>query len=600
MCGIAGVFKLDDNKATKEEIKTLTDLLIHRGPDGEGVYCEGSVGLGHRRLSIIDLTDDGKQPMLFDEKYVITFNGEIYNYLEVKKELIKKGYNFKSKTDTEVILAAYDYYGEECLKHFNGMWAFVIYDKVKNILFCSRDRFGVKPFYYSVNNNQFIFSSEIKPILSTFSSVKVDKGILMEYLIMNMTDHTERTFFEGIKTLRGSHNLIINLRTKEMSIKPYYSIKHSPEIAKLNEEDSIDLFEKEFKRSIEWRLRSDVKVGTCLSGGLDSSYIAAVASKMYKHNDDVKFNAITAESLDPALNETAYAKIVVDHLNLDWHVTSPTAKDFNEGVQDLVRTQEEPFGTPSVFLQNLVMKKAKESGVTVLLDGQGADETILGYPRYIGAYLKTLPFYKRPFVLKSMSTNYGLPLIELIKNQFYFTSYQIKKKRVLMRLGKVNQDFMDALDFSTLKDLSKAYGNLSMLQQMEVMKTQIPQLLKWEDKNSMAYSVETRLPFLDYKLVETNLSINNSFKLNNLWSKYVLRKAMEKVLPASIVYRKKKIGFTAPAKDWLHNSAIWDVVVKSPMLNEIFNNNIKKPNDINLFWRVCNIALWEKEFEVKY
>lgn len=598
MCGIAGIINFKNGVVTGKEIKPLIDLMKHRGPDGEGIFIENNLGLGHCRLSIIDLTEAGNQPMHYDDKYVITFSGEIYNYVEIRIELERQGYVFKTKTDTEVILAAYDCYGTKCLDHFNGMWSFALYDRKRSLLFCSRDRFGIKPFYYSMNNERFVFASEIKPILSTFHESRVNNKILMEFLVLNMTDHTEETFFQGIKTLRGSHYMLINLIDGNSSINCFYDIVYDQKINSLSLTEATVLYRKEFERSVSWRLRSDVRVGTCLSGGLDSSYIAAVASSQYNLEANEKFNAITAESLDPEFNEKMYAKTVVDHLNLNWHITSPDRKDFEDYVLELVRIHEEPFGSPSIFLQNFVMREAKKAGVVVLLDGQGADETVLGYSRYIPAYSHSLPLGKRLSFSLNARKNYGISLFYLFMNHLYFTSYIIRKNRIVKRLGNINKEYLNTIDFSNIKELSDNQKDLFKLQKLEIFKTQIPQLLKWEDKNSMAYSIETRLPYLDYKLVEASLSINNEFKLGYSWSKYIMRKAMEDKLPKSIVWRKKKVGFTAPSKTWLHESKFWKDVEESRMLNKIFNNKVPKPKDINLYWRMCNIALWEKIYQV--
>jgi asparagine synthase (glutamine-hydrolysing) len=598
MCGIAGIIDFKNQIIKSDDIKSLIDQMKHRGPDGEGIYLDRNIGFGHRRLSIIDLSKAANQPMLYHDKYVITYNGEIYNYLEIKTELEKAGYIFKTKSDTEVILAAYDQYGTKCLEHFNGMWAFALYDKEKNILFCSRDRFGIKPFYYSLKNNRFIFSSEMKPILSTLPGALVNKKILMEYLVLNLTDHTEETFFDGIKTLRGSHYMIINLTNYDVNIEKYYDINFSHEVNQLNLKDATRLYQNEFDRSITWRLRSDVKVGTCLSGGLDSSYIAAIASSKYHLESDEQFNAITAEALDPRFNEVMYAKTVVDHLNLKWHVTTPVRYDYESYIYELVRLHEEPFGSLSIFLQNQVMKEANNAGVVVLLDGQGADETVLGYSRYIPAYSKTLSLPKKINFLLNAKNNYGISFSYLVQNQLYFSSYKIRKSRVLHRLRDLNNEFLNTIDFTNIKELADSQRDLFKLQKLELFKTQIPQLLKWEDKNSMAYSIETRLPFLDYKLVETSLSINNEFKLGFSWSKFIMRKAMEDRLPDSIVWRRKKVGFAAPSESWLSKSKFWVDVERSPLLNKIFNNHIPVPKDINLYWRICNIALWEKMLNV--
>ncbi|WP_390456380.1 asparagine synthetase B family protein, partial [Chryseobacterium sp. Alg-005] len=427
-----------------------------------------------------------------------------------------------------------------------------------------------------------------------------NKRILMDYLLISLTDHTEETFFKDVNVLRSSHNLILDLATNTIEKKKYYDVTFRKDINQLNLDQSIAKYKEIFDQSVTLRMRSDVKVGTCLSGGLDSSYISAIASEKYNEVASDNFNAITAESLEPRLNETKYAKMVVEHCHLNWNVTSPTKNDFEEYTQALVEVLEEPFGTPSVFLQNRVMKKAKEAGVTVLLDGQGADESLLGYPKYLGAYVKSLPALKKVKFLKNISKNLSLKPLYLMKSHLYFTNFAVRKRRALSRLGKVNQKYLKAIDFTTLKEISKSYNDVFEMQKLEITKTQIPQLLKWEDKNSMAFSIETRLPFLDYRLVEASLSMNNDYKLKDYWSKYILRKSMEDSLPEEIVWRKTKIGFEAPTKDWLKESFIWDLVNKSPLLNDIFDGNITKSDDVAFSWRLCNIALWEKVFNVKF
>lgn len=391
MCGISGVINKNNYKIKKEEIKSINDLIYHRGPDDEGFYFGKNFAFGHRRLSILDLSSDGHQPMTYLDKYVITYNGEVYNYLEIKEELQKDGYTFCSHTDTEVILASYDKWGENCVNRFNGMWAFAIYDKEKNIIFCSRDRFGVKPFYYTEIDNNFVFGSEIKQLLEFYEDRYVNKKVLMNYLVIGYENYNNETFFENIFKLQQSHNLIYNLTDHTYFEKRYYDIKN--EILNINENESIELYNEKLFQSVKLRLRSDVKVGTCLSGGLDSSSIAGIASILNKKVTDEKFVAIHAKSTEKKSDESNYAKKVAEHCNLELNIIEPSKRDFVEVLDEVIYTQEEPFRSPSIIMQYFVMKKAKDIGCTVLLDGQGGDETLLGYERYYPAYLLDLNFF---------------------------------------------------------------------------------------------------------------------------------------------------------------------------------------------------------------
>ena len=380
MCGISGIITSSNLKNEKNNLVKMTNIISHRGPDGFGYYQNEKVNFGHRRLSIIDITDGGHQPMTYQEKYTITYNGEVYNYLEIKKTLVEFGYKFQSESDTEVILAAYDKWGVECVQYFNGMWAFAIHDTAKNIVFCSRDRFGVKPFYYStIEDTGFVFGSEIKQVLTFIKRPIANIKILLSYLVQNITNYSEETFFESILELRGGHNLIFDLSTNQFLIEQYYNITIDDNIQNLSKENAYASFEKELERSITWRMRSDVKVGTCLSGGLDSSSIATFASKINKKVSTQSFCSITAQSTEPTTDESHYAQLVGKHLGLEQHFTKPTKEDFYKNIDELIYTQEEPFVGPTVFMQYFVMKEARKNGIIVLLDGQAADVSLLGY-----------------------------------------------------------------------------------------------------------------------------------------------------------------------------------------------------------------------------
>ncbi len=599
MCGICGIINNNDKVVDKEKLKIINDLISHRGPDDEGFYYNRNFAFGHRRLSILDLSSDGHQPMHYLDRYTITYNGEVYNYLEIKEELLSYGYKFSSHTDTEVILASYDRWGEECVDRFNGMWAFAIYDRERNSIFCSRDRFGIKPFYYTQVDDKFIFGSEIKQLLEFYSKRYVNKNILMDYLIIGYEDHTNETFFENIYKLEQSHNLIYDLSTNTYEIKKYYSLDINT--VKQSEDKSIQLYEQKLKDSIRLRLRSDVKVGTCLSGGLDSSSIASIASEIYSKKSNNKFMAIHAKSTQKSNDESIYAQDVAKYCNLDLKIIEPTKKDFLDNIDEVIYTQEEPFGGPSIFMQYFVMKKAKEENCKVMLDGQGGDETLLGYERYYPAYLLDLNFIDSINGFFSASKNSKLSMGQLIQYFVYFTISSIRIKRLKSKNNYFKKEFLDNINKHIIEKNSKSYLNIFELQKEEIFYTQMPHLLKYEDKNSMRNSIETRLPFIDFKVLETALNIDNKLKIKDGWTKYILRKIVDGMLPKNIVWRKNKFGFEAPTKSWLEelNHTMENTILKSKILNEITNTIILNKLDNHQKWKLFNIAKWEEIYNVK-
>ncbi len=598
MCGIAGIINQNNSPVDEDQLKIMTRSVAHRGPDGEGFYVDGKLGFGHRRLSIIDLSKAGHQPMYFGDEFVITFNGEIYNYIEIRDQLRKLGHAFATQTDTEVILVAYKEWGAACVSRFNGMWAFAIHDKKQNIVFCSRDRFGVKPFYYTTINGQFIFGSEIKQFKKFKECWKANRNVLLDYMIFNLIDHNSQTFFDGVEKLPGSHNLIYHLDSDKFEVTKYYEITLHADIGKLNEQDTLELFKEEINRSVDWRLRSDVKVGTCLSGGLDSSFVASLAGGKYK-NEQEKFSAITAQSVDLAQDESLFAKMVVDHCDLKWLVTTPTSADFLFFLDEVIYNQDEPFISPSVYMQHFVMKKARENGVVVLLDGQGADEVLLGYERYLGAYFKALPVSRLLTNMLNAKDHFGTSAISIFKYYLYFTSFSVRYRRNLWRFSHLSPKYREFIEPSTIRHIADSYKNIRDLQQLEIFSTQLPSLLRFEDKNSMANSIETRLPFLDWNFVEMALSMNNEFKIKAGWSKYILRQSMDPILPQEITWRKRKFGFNAPTQLWFdHFKEADNYIRESEILSKIFEGNLPPFDDPNVKWRMINIARWEKVHHV--
>jgi len=600
MCGISGIIYRDNRNPNPQEIRMINDLITHRGPDDEGFFLGPHFALGLRRLAILDLSQDGHQPMWRRDEFCIVFNGEIYNYIEIKAELSRDGYSFQTGTDTEVILAAYDRWGSDCVSRFNGMWSFAIYDRGKQVIFCSRDRFGVKPFYYTFANDRFIFGSEIKQLLPFLTSVKANLPILMNYLACAMEDYNTETFFQDVHKLDASHSLFYDLKTHTMEIRPYFRLSLDPGVGELSELESCRLFRTEFERSVSLRLRSDVKVGVALSGGLDSSTISAIASKIYREESGLQLSAITILSADPRNNEESYARQMVERCGLDWHPLRADFQSYGNYIEQSIATMEEPFVSPSVLMQHMVYQKAREAGCIVMLGGQGGDETLLGYDRYFPTYLMHLPLRNKLSGFRDSLRSSQLSALQLLGYCGYFLSGSIRLKHVQKKCGFIRDQYLDLLDKDLLMTLAANNRNIVSLQIQELTSTQLPHLLKYEDKNSMRNSVESRLPFLDYQLVQTVLSINNKFKIKDGWTKSFLRKGCEDILPAEVAWRIRKIGFEGPESEWLRDTnAIHAAVRESRILGEI-TDKIQDPiPDPLLLWRLYNIARWEAVFHVR-
>jgi asparagine synthase (glutamine-hydrolysing) len=608
MCGISGIINKNSKPVSYDQIKKINDLIKHRGPDDEGYYFGENFAFGHRRLSIIDLSEAGHQPMSYKDKYVIIYNGEVYNYVELKSELLNYGYDFQTKTDTEVILAAYDKWGSDCVNRFNGMWAFALYNKEKNYIFCSRDRFGIKPFYYAQTGEKFIFGSEIKQLLEYFPHRYVNESIVIDYLVTGFLEHTDQTFFKNIFKLNPACNLIYDLNNNEFKQVRYYKINLDFEISQKDEETSVSIYKKELERAIRIRLRSDVKVGTCLSGGIDSSSVATLASQFYSKDSAEKFNAITAKSIDQNFDESHFAKIVVDNADLSWNYIEPTSEDFRQSLNEVVYTQEEPFGSPSIFMQYFVMKKAKEIGCTVMLDGQGGDETLLGYEKYYPAayleYYREYGFVKTLREIRNSNKNNAKMSLKWIIFYIIGTLFsRLRKLEHVRRCFFVKKQYLNRFVF--LDELAQRYLNINRLQIFEIEKTNLPVLLRYEDRNSMRHSIETRLPYIDYLTLETALSLNIKYKIKDGWSKYVLRKALQEKIPDEVIWRKNKFGFNAPESVWIdsYKEEMMRIINNSEILEKICKKDkiIKKFGkiDYKLKWRIFNIAKWEEIFNVE-
>lgn len=608
MCGISGYIPNIKEQVDLVGLKNMTALIAHRGPDDQGIFIDESVGLGHRRLSILDLSLDGHQPMKdIVNNYIIVYNGEVYNYIELREELIKHGYTFNTQTDTEVVMKAYAAWGENCTKRFNGMWSFAIYDINAQKIFCSRDHFGIKPFYYTQTNKAFIFGSEIRQLLPFREKNKVNKKVLTEFIFSNVTEPFSETFYSEIFKLPGGHNLVYDLNKYSFNIYPYYNLSRQTDVSKLNLEDATAFYGQSLIDSINIRLRSDVSVGTCLSGGLDSSSVATLAARNYSLQTSEKFRAITAVSEESQKDESVYAKMVVENENLHWLKVKPDYEAFKSALSDVVKAQEEPFPSCSIIMQYYVMKTAKENKITVLLDGQGGDETLLGYERYYSAYL--LAIYKKKglkYMFKaarnSAKNNALMKPLKVIQYFLYFSSARLR----YLNYKKRNNFIKDIPPFPAgVRFENNKTQDIFEMQKRELMEYNLPALLKYEDKNSMWHSIEARLPFLDPNTARLALSLPEEMKIHNGWTKYVLRRFMNNMMPNEITWRKNKFGFEAPESFWIqsHKSIMKSTVLASTLLNSICYMN-KISNDFNsmdnlTIWKLYSIALWEKEFNVE-
>lgn len=596
MCGIAGIISYT-NPVNKSEVKSMTDTIAHRGPDGEGAWVNSSktVCLGHRRLSILDLSEKGKQPMHYNNgRYTITFNGEIYNYLELKKSLELKGYLFNSDTDTEVLLALYDLKKEKCLKDLDGMFAFAIWDEEEEELFCARDRFGEKPFFYSNNDSKISFASEMKALFSIGVSQKKRLDRQYQYLMYGINeDPNDRssTFYESINQLKPSHYLIISKKTKPIQ-KKYWDIDISQQIDISFEEAQIK-FKKLFEDSIKKRLRSDVPVGSSLSGGLDSSSIVLLIDKL-KNKDQIQ-KTFSARFKNFDKDEGEYMNYVIEKSTVDPYFVFPTASSSLSNFKKIMYHQEEPIASLSIAAQFEVMKLARENDVIVLQDGQGADEILAGYQGYYDAYFLELYRNNKKKYSEELKAFNNIKSLEYNKPSFEFKwhskNYKSKKVagEVFKNLKNNNSKYFLGINPEVVKlykknknPLDKA-PNLKQRLYDSLFKRGLSELLRYSDRNSMANSVEVRLPFLSHNLVEFLFSLPNEYLLQSGWTKYILRKSLEDVLPPEITWRKDKIGYAIPQKEWENNSSFKAIINDS--IDALKKEKIISVEHSNLNWQ---------------
>jgi asparagine synthase (glutamine-hydrolysing) len=645
MCGILSVIGLKNNLSGVNLEKALT-IIKHRGPDDEGFLTwqpgeqpqiwagadtadstlqhyhyaqlpadkKFKVGLGHRRLSILDLSPAGHQPMQYCEAGLsIVFNGEVYNYLEIKDELEKLGHKFISSTDTEVILHAWNEWGVECLNDFNGMFSFVLLDYNKNELYAVRDRFGVKPLYIYKGSDALYLASEIKQIRTAPSyKFEMNVPVALQFLATGVSDNDQSTFYSNITSLPGGHFLKMDLTSGggNYEVVKWYTLEPKPWHGSFDA--AADQLNHLLTEAVKLRLRSDVKVGSCLSGGLDSSSIVCIAANLLKANGDFAGQETVTACYDQAkYDEWAFAQEVIKQTNAHPHRVFPQFKDLQKEMDIFLWHQDEPVGSTSVFSQWAVFKKTHEAGLKVMIDGQGADEHLAGYGGndlsfYTGLLSKghllelwdEAKHYKKEkgswpigFLAGAMQLSFGEGFAKIMPGKL-----RLKPPPLVEWLREAQPATVNKVAAHSLREnlLRQLYG------------APLPALLRYEDHNSMAWSVESRTPFMDYRLIEFTLGLPERYIYKRGVRKAILRKAMHGVIPDAVENRKDKMGFVTPEELWLKGEGrewflkgvddtikllphLFDAVKLRQFCNDVLSGKI--PFDFTI-WRILSLGRW--------
>jgi asparagine synthase (glutamine-hydrolysing) len=669
MCGIAGFVAKQGNLLPVNTISKMTDLIRHRGPEDEGfmfitkdnniIPAGGNMtpddvwksqteyhpitklnsyhdkfsfmALGHRRLSILDISAAGHQPMSYSNgRYWIVYNGEIYNYKVLNLELIKLGHHFKTINDTETILAAYSEWGVKCMEKFVGMWAFAIFDRDKMELFLARDRYGIKPLYYYFSpDGDFYFASEIKQFTPLYRwQAYINPQRAYDQLVYSFTDHTDETLFAGVFQLPGGtcfKSSIYGINhdaSGRIEFKKWYILNKDPFKGSFNE--AANIFRSYFERSVNEHLHSEVPIGTALSGGLDSSSIVCVANRILQDSGIIEHQKTFSSCSDyKQFSEKEWMDIVINHTNVDAHFVFPSLEEAIKIVQDIIWYHDEPYQSQSAFLGFKIYTLASNNGVKVLLNGQGPDEYLGGYGQFTTAryatmakHLKITSLISDITELKKINQSPNSTLILNIISHLLPSSFTMGLKRIKSSSDGVKR----IIDINRLKinpvhpfnNNNSKINTLPGISENMTFFSSLPKYLHWEDRNSMAHSIEARVPFLDHRLVEFSYNLPDNFLEKDGVTKRVLREAMSGILPEEVKNRKDKMGFTTPEELWVKQEN--PTYFRSKVLEAInVADGIIKPGAIKYFDDVVNSRLpfdytylrlilfseWIQKFQVK-
>ena len=614
------------------------DVVAHRGPDGNGwkVFdsVAGPVALGHRRLSIIDPSEGGYQPMLSaDGRHVIVFNGEIYNFLELRRELEAKGAVFRSQSDTEVLLAALAQWGTAALGRLVGMFAFVVWDAAAQSLFAARDPFGIKPLYLFATSHGIAFASEIKQFTGlTGFSARLNIARAYDFLSSGIMEHTDGTLFEGVRQLRGGEFVRLDLQRwhlgEDLPIRRWYRIL-DPGTLDIGEREAGERFRALLADSVRLHLRSDVPVGTCLSGGLDSSSIVCLmARELEAEGNGAKVNSVSACYDEQSVDERPFMEAVVERTRSIPHWCFPRFEDAFALAERITWHQDEPYGSTSIFAQWCVFDAARRAGLKVMLDGQGADEQLAGYhgcfSYYFASLIKRHQFATLLCAMLQRHVWHGVSFAEQART-FLLPLLPARLARWLRRERQVltQHDWLGGealrphLGRSPFETARESIGRppIADIGDLCVVLTQssnLAMLLHWEDRNSMAHGIEARVPFLDHRLVEFSIAIGDRHKIVGGDTKRVLRGAMGDILPETVRKRRDKLGFTTPEEAWFRGplrdmvlAGIEQTLARYPgLLNpagvrahaaDMLEG--RRPVDFSL-WRIISLGIWGRVFSV--
>lgn len=628
MCGVAGLIRLGETRICADRLALLSKRLQHRGPDDHGfaawspgakvifsrdagIAANQSVGLATRRLSILDLSSAGAQPMgTADGRYWLAYNGEVYNYVELREELLRSGHRFRSGSDTEVVLEALVAWGRFALLRFSGMFALAFLDVENQTLLLARDHFGIKPLYFVRNPSELTFSSEISPLIGFVPSPAANSSRAFDYLRFGRCDESNETMIAGIENLRAGHTLTVSVANREIgSQEPFWQLKVPPE-AQLSFDEAAKIARDKFLRNIEIHLRSDVPVGACLSGGIDSS--ACVAAMRHVKGNSLDVHTFTYSS-GSALDERPWASLVAGATSSKWHVTSGSADDLRLSIDNLIQVQGEPFATTSIYAQQLVFRLVAATGIKVVLDGQGADEMLGGYAVFLAARiassLRQGNLVEAARLVRAARTKGGFRQAPLIAARYLLPH---KAQRALRHL--VGRELMPRWANRMLFDSANADFHVSVGVNEDLLHAELREsltrtllgLLRYEDRNSMAVSVESRLPFLTVDLAEFFLALPTSYLISSdATTKAIFRRAMRGIVPDAILQRRDKISFQTPESMWMTQLDQWATpilrsetartcpFVDYSVASDIWTKAQRDPRNYDTWlWRWLNLVRW--------